>query len=205
MSFIPSLSRLALGAAVLLCAAAAPLAQAASAYGTVVSGNTTGAASSRFVGRPDDTFWGLGSADVTYDFGANVVLNRDGGLDLNVYEYDSAGSAEFSVMDVLVSQDGVNFVSLKASETALVRIAGDNVSHTINGFGRSYDLGGLAWARYVRIDGIDNTPPSSFNGFDLDAIGAHSVGPVPVPEPGSWALMACGLGLLPLLRKPARD
>lgn len=152
--------------------------------------NTTGGADERFVGAPDDVYWGLANRIVTFDFGAWQVLNRPSAVDLNVYEYNTS-VAEFGLMTVLASQDGLSFVDLKASEVAAVDIPGDEL-HGSPSFARSYDLGALPWARYVRVQGLSNVSPGLNAGFDLDAIGAHAVAAV-VPEPGTWASMLAGL------------
>ena len=74
--------------------------------------------------------------------------------DFNVYEVDS-GEAEFQYLDVLVSQDGIHFFSVKASEGAVVRVAGDGFYHTNDTYARSYDLAGtgLSYATHIRIVG----------------------------------------------------
>ncbi|MFN0182226.1 MAG: PEP-CTERM sorting domain-containing protein [Aquabacterium sp.] len=182
--------------------AAASAAYAAPAFPTVLSANTTGFADSIFLGAPDDTYLGLGRDSVTYDFGALVVANRPGAVDLNVYEVDF-GTPEFNRMTILASQDGVSFVSLKVSETTLARIVGDSV-HGANNYGRSYDLGALAWARYVRIQGTGTARAGGSTDFDLDAIGAHEMVPTPVPEPGTWALMMSGLAGMAVLARRRR-
>ncbi|WP_292993966.1 PEP-CTERM sorting domain-containing protein [Nitrosomonas sp.] len=161
----------------------------AGAFPTVLSGNTTGLADSIFLGAPDDTYVGLGVDEVTYDFGLNHVVNRVGLVDLNVYEVDT-GVVEFGLMDILVSQDGITFESIKASQVALERITGDSV-HSNNSFGKSYDLGSFDWVRYVKIDGTGSGRAGSTNGFDLDAIGVHEV--TAIPEPSTWAMMLGGL------------
>lgn len=161
----------------------------AGAFPTVLSGNTTSNADSIFLGAPDDTFLGLGADEVTYDFGLNHVINRAGLVDLNVYEVDF-GAVEFGLMDILVSQDGITFESIKASQVALERITGDSV-HGNNSFGKSYDLGSFDWVRYVKIDGTGSGRAGSTNDFDLDAIGAHEV--TAIPEPSTWAMMLGGL------------
>jgi len=161
----------------------------AGAFPTVLSGNTTSQADSIFLGAPDDVFVGLGADEVTYDFGLNHVVNRVGLVDLNVYEVDWGG-VEFGLMDILVSQDGIAFTSIKTSQIALERITGDSV-HGNDSFGKSYDLGSFDWVRYVKIDGIGTGRAGGTNDFDLDAIGAHEV--TPIPEPSTWAMMLGGL------------
>lgn len=161
----------------------------AGAFPTVLSGNTTSQADSIFLGAPDDVFVGLGADEVTYDFGLNHVVNRAGLVDLNVYEVDWGG-VEFGLMDILVSQDGIAFTSIKTSQVALERITGDS-AHGNDSFGKSYDLGSFDWVRYVKIDGIGTGRAGGTNDFDLDAIGAHEV--TPIPEPSTWAMMLGGL------------
>ncbi|MFN0185861.1 MAG: PEP-CTERM sorting domain-containing protein [Aquabacterium sp.] len=181
-----SLNRILALSALATCAGAAQ----AGNFPAVLSGNTTGFADSIFLGAPDDTYIGLGIDEVTYDFGPNVVVNRSGLVDINVYEVDF-GASEFHLMNILVSQDGSTWTSIKGSQSALVRMTGDS-THGNNNFGKSYDLGALAWVRYVRIDGTGSGRAGGSNDFDLDAIGAHEVR-LAVPEPGTYALMLAGL------------
>lgn len=155
--------------------------------------NTTGGPDIGFLGAPDDTYWGLADGAVTFDFGDWRVVNRAGAVDLNVYEYNTS-VAEFQLMTVLVSQDGLDFVDIKASQAAVVDIPGDE-AHGSTSFARSYDLGGLAWVRYVWVQGLSDVAPGLNAGFDLDAIGAHEV-MAAVPEPGAWALMLGGLAFV---------
>jgi hypothetical protein len=141
-----------------------------------LSENATGAADSRFTGPPDDTYYGLGGQIVTYEFDCGFVVDEPG-PDFTVYEVDS-GTAEFHLVDVLVSEDGAGFVSVKSSEAAAVNIPGDE-QHGSNGYARSYDIAGSGTAvvRYVRLDGNGTGSAGSSAGFDLDAIGAvHRLG-----------------------------
>jgi hypothetical protein len=144
-------------------------------FPTTLSENTTGFPDALFTGAPDDQVEGVGLNHVIYDFGVYRVLDRPG-VDINVYEFDTFG-AEFDVIDVLVSVDGVSFTSIKATETALVRIQGDG-AHGSDTFGRSYDLAGsgLTMVRFVKLQGTgtNGTPCCLRVGFDLDAIGAHA-------------------------------
>jgi hypothetical protein len=140
-----------LSAAVLALAATAS-ANAASAFGSVLSENGTSAPGSVFLGAPDDAYLGLGGAQVTYDFGVGGVVNRAGAVDFNVYKVDS-GSPEFNVVTVLVSVDGSSFVSVDASESPLVRIAGDG-THGNNSFGRSFGQPSLPSRRLLSSQGV---------------------------------------------------
>lgn len=189
----PSLSRAFALGALATCAVAAQ----AGSFPTIVTYSGSGTPNvSAWAGAPDDTFIGIGAGDVTFDFGTNVVVNRAGLVDLNVYEVDF-GAVEFNLMTILVSQDGITYHSIKTSEVALVRTAGDS-THSSNTFARSYDLGALDWVRYVRIDGLGTGGAgtlNSTNGFDLDAVGAHEVRAA-IPEPGTWALMLAGLAAI---------
>ena len=179
---------------VLMLLLAPPTATAGPIFPTVLSGNTTGMGDAFFTGPPDDTFVGIGSRDVTYDFGPFLVQNRPG-VDLNVYEVDW-GVPEFEYMDILVSVDNVVYTSIWASGIPLVnanRIPGDS-AHGDNAFGRSYDLGVFDNIRYVRIDGLGLADAGGTSYFDLDAIGAHEAGAVvSVPEPGPSVLLLAGL------------
>ncbi len=173
---------------------------AAPGFGPALSDNDTGLPAATFVGAPDGVFAGLGARSLTYDFGAWSVANRAGAVDLNVYEVNFGGP-EFEFLDVQASADGVSYVSLSASESAIVGIAGDE-AHGGGVFGRSYDLGALPWARFVRLVGTGSGDAGGTNYFDLDAIGAHELVATPVPEPQAWALLAAGLGVLGLRRRP---
>jgi hypothetical protein len=139
--------------------------------------NTTGLPDALYlIGPPGEDYnVGLGGQIVTYDFGAGIV--DEPGLDLNVYEVDNGGQ-EFSSINVLVSNDGVSFISIKNTESALQRIPGDE-SLCCDQFGRSYDLAasGLGVARYVRIDGNGSGPAGGENGFDLSLVAAINGSP----------------------------
>jgi hypothetical protein len=142
------------------------------AFPQLMLDNATTAADSVFLGAPDGVYFGLGGQIVTYELDCGFVVDGPG-VDLTVYEV-STGSQEFgSLADVLVSSDGVNFFSVKATESPVVRIPGDQ-THTNDNFARSYDLDAtpLNAIRFVRLDGAGTGSSGTGTGFDLDAIGA---------------------------------
>jgi hypothetical protein len=135
-------------------------------------------------------------------FGEFLVLNRPGAVDLNVDEYDTS-TPEFQLTTILVSQDGLAYTDIKASQVAVVDIPGDG-QHGTASFARSHDLGALPWVRCVRVQGLSNVAPGPQNGFDPDAVGAHAVA-TPVPEPASWAMLLGGIAMLAARRRTTRD
>ena len=145
-------------------------------FPAVLSENTTGFSDICFLGPPDGVYRGIGGQVVTYAMRDGAIVDESG-PDLNVYECDR-GRVEFGEIDVLVSCDGVHFVSIAASESPVVRIPGDE-THGNDAFARSYDLGpsGLDHAFFVRIDGAGEDVPGPITGFDLDGIGViHMTG-----------------------------
>lgn len=174
--------------------------QAQANWPAALSGNTTGFADSDFLGPPDDVFVGLAAAQVTFDFGPEtVIVNRFGsggtvGADINVYE--SGFTTETHLRQVLVSQDGVDFIDISDRRAGVTqRIPGDALGD-LPGM-TNYDLGDLPWVRYVRIQGLGSGIPGGTNGFELDTVGAFElIAAPPVPEPGSWALMLAGAAVL---------
>jgi acetylornithine deacetylase/succinyl-diaminopimelate desuccinylase-like protein len=142
------------------------------AFPPSVYDNSTGAEDWRFTGPPDDVHYGLGGQIVTLEFNCGFVADLEG-PDITVYEVDSGASEFGSLGDVLVSDDGASFVSIKATESAAVNIPGDE-QHGSNSFARSYDLAGTGFrtVRFVRLDGSGTGGAGPSTGFDLDAIGA---------------------------------
>lgn len=148
-----------------------------------LSQNTTREHDLVFLGPPDAIGMGLAGQMVEYDFDDLRVVDGPG-PDFNVYELP-VGTAEYDVIDVQVSLDGVTFVSVKSANTSVVRIPGDG-AWPDQRFGVSYDLAGsgLKRVRYIRIDGDGNGLPGAMVGFDLDAIAAVHLAPAgepPVP------------------------
>jgi len=133
----------------------------------ILVANTTGVPDANFIGPPDDIYGNVADQQVIYEFDCGVI--EDGpGADFNVYEVDF-GVPEFERMDVLVSANGTNFVSVKITEGDAIRIPGDEAHDNNWSNARSYDLdgSGLSLVRFVWIDGL-----VAGNAFDLDAIGA---------------------------------
>jgi hypothetical protein len=82
---------------------------------------TAGLSEDAFTGAPDENSASLGSGTVTYDFGDRLVMDVEG-PDFLVYAPGSnlpSGDDPFDLVDVLVSADGVSFVSVKGSEETL--------------------------------------------------------------------------------------
>jgi hypothetical protein len=129
---------------------------------TQLASNTTGFADSVVLGLPDCSFVGLCSAQVTFDFGDMVIVNRYdtlNGLDLtdfNLYEW-SSGPGNVNSAIVLVSQDGVNFFEATPRVGLTRRIPGDNGTSVARIHGRK--LGALQWAWYERSQGTASLPP----------------------------------------------
>ncbi len=145
----------------------------------------------------------IGSNRVTYDFSALPIVDALG-ADFYAFEVGS-GTAEHDEMNVLVSQDGINFIDITSTKGAPVAYAlpggivprltntpnYSNAAYNVGSFIKAYDLSGLDagfQARYVRIQGVNPTG----DGYDLNAVGAIHV----VPEPQAWLLIVAGLGLV---------
>jgi hypothetical protein len=169
-------------------------------YPSRLATGAAGVPDGAFTGPPDEAFAGLGADGVVYDFGADVVQNEPG-PDFNVYEVDY-GASEFAAMDVLVSLDGIHFVSVKTTEGPLVPIPGD-AAHGNPDYSRSYDLAAarLPYVRYIKVQGTGTGVAGGTNGFDLDAVGSIWSPTVPVPTlthmllPASPAIDAGGGGM----------
>jgi hypothetical protein len=168
---------------------------------SVSDGTATAAEIAAYLGAPDDTHAGLGEHTLTYDLGTYRLVDG-AGQDFNVYEVDG-GVVEFSLVDVLVSADGVTFFNVESTFQAAIDLAGDE-AHGNAGFRRSYDLAGAVTAlgasqfRYVRLDGTGGGAIGGDNDFDPDSVGfANFINTAAVvPEPASWAMMIAGFGLL---------
>lgn len=140
-----------------------------SPFPAIMVNNQTGVPDSQWLGAPNDVYAGIGARGVRFDLGGGRIVNRPG-PDLSVYEVDFGGP-EFSFLDVLVSEDGVYYQSLKGSENVLTRVPGDG-THGNDLFGRSYDLNGsgVRAARYILLDGLGAGDAGAQNGFDLDGV-----------------------------------
>jgi T5SS/PEP-CTERM-associated repeat protein len=141
-----------------------------------LSQNTTGEHDLIFLGPPDNIGMGIAGQIVEFDFGDLRVVDGEG-PDFNVYETD-VGTPEHGRYDVLVSQDGEDFRSVKAAWDLMVRIPGDE-AHAGGNHAESLDLehAGLSRVRYIRIDGVGDGVVRGLAGFDLDAIGAIHLAP----------------------------
>lgn len=146
------------------------------------------------VGAPDDKYFGLGEDSVVYTLDTYRILDLPG-ADLNIYEADF-GAAEFSLMDVLVSEDGENWVSITATMAAAINITGDELHNSL-GHRKSFDLegSGIARATHIMIQGLGTGAASGTNGFDIDAVGLIHWS---VPGPGSLVALS---GLVALRRR----
>ena len=131
--------------------------------------NPAGFSEVDITGDADGFAASLGNALVTYDFEPATVVNGNG-ADLRLHALDSGG-APFADVDVLVSEDGVSFISIKASEVAGTPDAEGLVSAT-------YDAAssGLAAIRFVRIQGTSTSLPGE-GGFRLDSLEAINAVP----------------------------
>lgn len=150
-------------------------AAAGCSFGVALAGNGTTGADDTYLGPPDDVYFGLGGQAVTWELTCGAVYDGPG-PDITLYEVDT-GSPEFHQVDLLVSADGVAFVSLKATESVPVRIPGDE-THGNDSFARSYDLAGsgLPVVRFVRADGVGTGGSGTGTQFDVDAIGfVHTI------------------------------
>jgi hypothetical protein len=173
-------------------------------YPAMLTANTTGQADTVYTGAPDDQYVGIGGQTVIYDFDDYRIVNGAGN-DFNVYEVDF-GAVEFNLMTVAVSIDGVTFVDVSASRAAALDLDGDE-AHGNASFRQSYDLGALAEARFLRIDGNGTGAAGGNNGFDLDAVGAGSYRQVQtgvVPLPATLPLLVAGFAGLGLVRRRGR-
>ena len=146
-------------------------------FSDVLADNTTGVEDWVFTGPPDaseehpENFGGLGGQQVTYHFDCATIVNGPG-PDITVYEVNY-GVSEFDGIDVLVSANGTDFVSIRGTQSPAANIPGDE-AHGNNDFARSYELtgSGLTEVRYIRLDGDGDEPGGGTSGFDLDAVGA---------------------------------
>ncbi len=135
---------------------------------------------------PDDQSIGLGDGRFIYHLRSLLMVDGDG-PDLTVYEADF-GAVEFGLVDVLVSLDGLSYVSISGTMTTGVRIAGDS-SHGSASHRKSFDLAGsgLSEVRFIKLQGLADGAAGGTHGFDLDAIGIiNGV----VPAPGSVLALA---------------
>jgi hypothetical protein len=98
---------------------------------------------------PDDLVLGLSAQLITCFFGNSRVENFVG-ADFTVYE-DNDGITVFYLIQVSVSLDGLALTDVTPSKTSYIAIVGDAL-HGAPTFARSYDLGAMVVARYIRIE-----------------------------------------------------
>lgn len=94
-------------------------------FPVAVVANDTGHPDGAFTGPPDRAFGEMtAGSQVTFDFGfegRTWLVSNGGGLDLTLYEAykkeaDHVNQEEFASIDVLVSQDGQSFASIKHTQ-----------------------------------------------------------------------------------------
>ena len=131
--------------------------------------NPAGFSEVDIIGDADGIAATIGDAAATYDFDPARVIDGTG-ADLRLHAISSGGDP-FADVDVLVSADGVSFISVKGTETAGTPDAEGLVSAT-------YDIGasGLSTVRFVRIQGTSTSLPGE-GGFRLDSLEAINVIP----------------------------
>ena len=200
-----------LGSAIILAATlgSASAFAANASFPTQLLDNSTGFADNLFVGAPDGAnsngngtvnWVGIGGKVVTFDFLDGLIINGTGG-DFNVYEVDFA-TQEFAAATYSVSQDGITFFDVSASQAAIVAVDNDP-GHVSDVFARSFDIAGtgLDVVRYVRIDGDGGGAAGGRNGFDLDAVGAVNFEVAAVPVPAAVWLFGSALAGIAGLRR----
>lgn len=145
---------------------------------------------------PDDDSVGLGDNRFVYSLRGAWMVNG-AGADLTVYEADF-GAVEFNLVDVLVSLDGLTWVSITGTMTTGVRVTGDT-RHGSASHRKSYDLegSGLDEVRFIKLQGLGKGSASGTNGFDLDAIAIVNGR---VPGPATLAMLG---GLVAMRRRRA--
>lgn len=143
---------------------------------------------------PDDESVGLGEDRFIYSLRSYRMVDG-AGPDLTVYEADF-GAVEFSLVDVLVSLDGLSWVSITGTMTTGIRVVGDE-GHGSASHRKSFDLAGsgLSEVKFIKIQGLGKGAASGTNGFDLDAVAVVN-GTVPAP-----ATLMAAAGLVAMRRR----
>ncbi|WP_017669059.1 PEPxxWA-CTERM sorting domain-containing protein [Sandarakinorhabdus sp. AAP62] len=168
--------------AALLAALAAGPAQASFFADSLVSAvNTTSFGSGLVTGAPDGggLFIGSDSDPPTFPgqftVGFSTALGDGAGADLRLYELASSANETF---DLFVSSDNINFTL----------IGGFNATNAFIDFNGQF-AGPVSFVKIVNSSTVVSA--------DFDAIeGLYAFNGGAVPEPGSWAMMLAGFGLV---------
>jgi len=114
------------------------------------------------------TFFSLGfGGSIVVDFACPVVNGE--GDDIAIWEVTN-GTYPPEVVEVYASQDGMTWTSLGQATNGRTAPSSPGASSTLS----TFDLGSLAWAKYISI--VDISDPTLFeataDSFDLDGIAA---------------------------------
>lgn len=167
-------------AALLALLAAMPAQAAIFADSLVNQVNTTAFGSGLVTGAPDGGGLFIGStfdppqALGEFTVGFSTALGDGAGADLRLYEISSSSDETF---DLFVSSDNISFTL----------IGGFNATNSLIDFGGLF-AGPIS---YVKLVNTSTTVSADFDA--LEGLYAYTGG---VPEPGSWAMMLAGFGLV---------